>query len=101
MVPPLRRSAPSGCVRCLRCPPSCCTRPTAGTGSAMGIEGLTARRYGAAIGVAAAVALAALCLTPLVGPTRIDFGRALAREAPDYEVLVSLRIPRVLLAMLA
>jgi iron complex transport system permease protein len=67
----------------------------------MGIEGLTARRYWTAIALAAAVALAALCLTPLAGPTHLDLSRALAREAPDYEVLVALRIPRVLLGMLA
>jgi iron complex transport system permease protein len=67
----------------------------------MEIEGLTKRRYVRTIAVAAVVALAALFLTPLAGPTHVGFGRVLARETPDYEVFVSLRIPRVLLAMLA
>jgi iron complex transport system permease protein len=66
----------------------------------MGIEGLTARRYALAIGAAALVAATALVVTPLIGPTRVELARALAHESPDYEVLVSLRIPRVLLAML-
>jgi iron complex transport system permease protein len=67
----------------------------------MEIEGLTKRRYVRTIAVAAIVAMAALCLTPLAGPTNIGLGRVLAHETPDYEVFVSLRIPRVLLAMLA
>src|SRR5262249_9411159 len=33
--------------------------------------------------------------------TKIDLARALARQSPEYEVLVGLRLPRVLLAMLA
>jgi iron complex transport system permease protein len=54
-----------------------------------------------AVAAAAFVAVAALCLTPLVGPTRVDMARVFAHESPDYEVFVGLRIPRVLLAMLA
>jgi iron complex transport system permease protein len=49
---------------------------------------------------AALAAIAALCLTPLIGPTHVDLGRVLAHQTPDYEVFVGLRIPRVLLAML-
>ena len=67
----------------------------------MGIEGLTRRRYATAVALAAAAALAALFLTPLAGPTKVDFARAFARQSPDYDVLFSLRLPRVLLAMLA
>lgn len=67
----------------------------------METKGLTRRRYVTALVLSAVVALAALVLTPLVGPTQVDFARALARESPDYDVLVGLRIPRVLLAMLA
>jgi iron complex transport system permease protein len=66
----------------------------------MAIEGLTQRRYWRVVAVAAAVAAAALLLAPLVGPTRLDFARALSRQSPDFELLVTLRIPRVLLAML-
>src|SRR5689334_19611017 len=66
----------------------------------MRIDGLTRRRYWTSVAIAAAAAIAALCLTPLAGSTRLDLGRALAHQPPDYEVLVFLRIPRVLLAML-
>lgn len=67
----------------------------------MAIEGLKARRYWIAIALTATAAMAALCLTPLVGPTDVDLSRAIARQAPDYEVFVFLRLPRVLLAMIA
>jgi iron complex transport system permease protein len=36
-----------------------------------------------------------------VGPTQVSLWHAIARQAPDYEVLVGLRFPRVLLAMIA
>ena len=67
----------------------------------MAIEGLKPRRYWTALTLTGAAALGALCLTPLIGPTHVDLARVLARQAPDYEVLVSLRIPRVVLAMMA
>src|SRR4051794_40259667 len=101
MVRPRKRSGPTGCVRSLTFPPNCCAPPTAVTGSAMSIEGLAPRRYWLAVGLAASAALVTLCLAPLVGPTRIDVARAIAGQSPDHEVLVSLRVPRVLLAMLA
>ncbi len=59
------------------------------------------QRFWIAIGISAAVALIALTATPLIGSTRIDLARALAGRAPEFQVLMSLRIPRVLLAMLA
>jgi iron complex transport system permease protein len=65
------------------------------------IKGLDRRRYWLAVVLAVAAALTTLCVAPLVGPTRIDLGRAIAGQAPDREVLVALRIPRVLLAMMA
>ena len=67
----------------------------------MSTEGLTPRRYWLAVVLAATAAAATLCVAPLVGPTRIDVARAIAGQSPDHEVLVALRIPRVLLAMLA
>jgi iron complex transport system permease protein len=67
----------------------------------MRIEGLGKRRYWTAIGLSAALALAVLLLTPLVGSTKVDFGRVLAGQSPDYQVMVMLRVPRVLLAMIA
>jgi iron complex transport system permease protein len=66
----------------------------------MRIEGLDKRRYWTALGLSAAVALAVLVLAPLVGSTRVDMGRVLARQQPDYQVMMLLRVPRVLLAML-
>lgn len=49
----------------------------------------------------AACALFTLLLAPLVGSTPLDLGKALAGESPHHEVLFTLRLPRVLLAMLA
>jgi iron complex transport system permease protein len=54
----------------------------------------------------AAVLLAALALviivavvTPLIGSTSIDWGRALSGASPDSEILFYARLPRVLLAL--
>jgi iron complex transport system permease protein len=66
----------------------------------MAIEGLKPRRYWIAVTLTGAAALLALCLTPFVGPTHVDLGRAITRQSPDYEVLMYLRFPRVLLAMI-
>ena len=44
---------------------------------------------------------AMLAAMPLVGSSRIDFGRALAGLSPDREILVHARLSRVLLAALA
>jgi iron complex transport system permease protein len=58
-------------------------------------------RFWLPVAVSAAVAAAVLCITPLIGSTSIDFGRALAGESPYYEILFQTRLPRVLLALLA
>jgi iron complex transport system permease protein len=58
-------------------------------------------RFQTAVSLSAAAAVLVLLLAPLVGPTRIDLARVWARQSPDYLVFVSLRLPRVLLAMLA
>jgi iron complex transport system permease protein len=42
-----------------------------------------------------------LCVAPLIGSASISYGRALAGQSPDHEILFDTRIPRVLLAMLA
>jgi iron complex transport system permease protein len=67
----------------------------------MRIEGLDKSRYWKALSLSAAAALAVLLFSPLVGATKIDLSRVLASQAPDYQVFVMLRMPRVLLAMLA
>jgi len=59
------------------------------------------RRFWLAVGGTAALAAAALCLLPLVGSAHIDYGRALAGQSPDAEILFYARLPRVLLALMA
>ncbi len=58
-------------------------------------------RFWPAVIISAAVALAALCIMPLIGSTSVDIGRALAGESPHREILFETRLPRVLLALLA
>jgi iron complex transport system permease protein len=67
----------------------------------MAIERLDALRFWKTILLSAAILLVVLVLAPLVGSAKLDLGRALARQSPEYEVLVELRLSRVLLAMLA
>jgi len=67
----------------------------------MSIEGLDGRRFWTAVALSAAAAVLVLILSPLIGPTRIDMARVLAQQSPDYQVFMMLRVPRVLLAMLA
>jgi len=59
------------------------------------------RRFWLAISISAAVAAVVLCVAPLIGSASISYGRALAGQSPDHEILFDTRIPRVLLAMLA
>ncbi|HSJ96642.1 MAG TPA: iron chelate uptake ABC transporter family permease subunit, partial [Myxococcota bacterium] len=54
-----------------------------------------------AVAVYGAAALAAVVLSPLVGPTRIDLGRAFDStipfaENPDAQILFVARLPRTL-----
>lgn len=58
-----------------------------------------AARHSVAISVA--VFAAAAVLLPWVGAGSIDVGRVLRREAPDYEILLQLRVSRTLLALVA
>ena len=67
----------------------------------MASERLDRRRFWKALALGAAAALVVLLAAPLIGPAKVDFARALARQSPDYELMVELRLPRVLLAMLA
>jgi iron complex transport system permease protein len=55
-----------------------------------------ARRWVGASALAFALAAA---LLPLVGPSRLDFGKLVAREQPDWSILVRLRLPRTLLGL--
>jgi iron complex transport system permease protein len=47
------------------------------------------------------VAVATLCVAPLIGSASIDYARAFAGQSPDKEILFYTRLPRVLLALLA
>ena len=67
----------------------------------MAVKAGTARRFWLALAGTAALAAVALCVLPLVGPARIDYTRALAGQSPDAEILFYVRLPRVLLALLA
>jgi len=67
----------------------------------MASERLQPRRFRTALAISIVVAVVVLFLAPLAGPTHIDFAKVAAREGPDFDVMISLRLPRVLLAMLA
>ena len=51
--------------------------------------------------LAVAVVLVVVCavVLPLIGSAPVDFGRALAGESPDAEIIFYARLPRVLLAL--
>jgi len=59
------------------------------------------RRVWLAVAICAAVAVATLCVAPLIGSASIDYARAFAGQSPDKEILFYTRLPRVLLALLA
>lgn len=64
--------------------------------------GLTPRRLTAVLAGAGAVLLLALALGPLVGPTTVDFGRALGDPtSPDHDIVFGARLPRTLFAAVA
>jgi iron complex transport system permease protein len=67
----------------------------------MGSSAAKPRNFGKALTGSIAVFLTALLLSPLVGPTHLNFSNVIAGQAPDFQVMVALRIPRVLLGMLA
>jgi len=66
----------------------------------MVVEPVTARRVWLTGLISLAVMMAALAVLALIGSAHIDYGRALAGESPDNEILFGVRLPRVLLAML-
>lgn len=67
----------------------------------MGNDRIDSRRFWTALGLSAAVLAAVGLLMPLVGTAPIDLRRVLAGQSPDFELMVELRLPRVLLGMLA
>lgn len=66
---------------------------------------MTRKRYIATLGIFLIFLALTLALAPLVGPTRIDLGKALSRTLPfadniDANILFIARLPRALLAAL-
>jgi iron complex transport system permease protein len=59
------------------------------------------RRFWPSVITAAAIALAALFILPLIGSAHISYARAFAGQSPDAEILFYARLPRVLMALLA
>ena len=64
--------------------------------SVTGGETLNARRW---IGGAALAFAAAALALPFVGPSPLTFARLMAREEPDWSILVQLRLSRTLLGL--
>ncbi len=58
-------------------------------------------RFAVSIGGSLAILILTAIVTPLIGSSHIDYGRAFAGASPDYEILFYARLPRVLLALLA
>ncbi len=66
----------------------------------MAVEALTAKRVFVTSLISFSVMIAAIAILPLIGSAHIDYGRAIAGQSPDTEILFGVRLPRVLLAML-
>jgi iron complex transport system permease protein len=62
---------------------------------------MSPRRFWTGIAVSALVLLITVVAAPLIGSAKVDYGRAFAGLSPDHEILFVVRVPRVLLAMLA
>ncbi len=58
-------------------------------------------RFWTALAFSFCVLLVAVIAAPLIGSAHIDYSRAFAGVSPDREILFYVRIPRVLLALLA
>jgi iron complex transport system permease protein len=62
---------------------------------------MEAKRLWAFIAVCAAIALVSAVVLPLMGSAHISYQKAWAGEMPDYAILFEIRLPRVILSMLA
>lgn len=67
----------------------------------MVLKPVTRKRLWTALVISAAVLLAVAVMAPLVGSTIIDFRRVLSPGSPEHEIMFRVRLPRVLLALLA
>ncbi len=59
------------------------------------------RRFWTALAASAGLLAVVSIAAPLIGSTHIDYRRAWAGASPDHEILFYVRLPRVLLAMIA
>ncbi len=59
------------------------------------------KRFWTALAASLSVLITAVIAAPLIGSAHIDYGRAWAGFSPDHEILFYVRLPRVLLALLA
>jgi iron complex transport system permease protein len=60
-----------------------------------------ARRLWVLIAISSVIAIASALIFPLIGSAHISYQKAWAGEMPDYAILFDIRLPRVLLSMLA
>jgi iron complex transport system permease protein len=58
-------------------------------------------RFWTALALSGAVLLVTVLAAPLIGSAHIDYARAWAGLSPDHEILFDVRLPRVLLALIA
>jgi iron complex transport system permease protein len=58
-------------------------------------------RFWAALALSACVLAITASIAPLIGSAHVDYARAFAGVSPDKEILFLVRVPRVLLALLA
>ena len=58
-------------------------------------------RFWGALALSAAVLVIIAIVAPLIGSAHVDYGRAWAGISPDHEILFYVRLPRVLLALIA
>ena len=66
----------------------------------MVVKKVTVRRVWITALLSLCAMLVAIAILPLIGSAHIDYGRAIAGQSPDAEILFGVRLPRVLLAML-
>src|SRR2546423_1468530 len=73
-------------------------RPRVGVLPVTGSIEQHARRW---IALSAAAFVIAALLLPFVGPSPLDLSRVWARQAPDWSILIQLRLSRTLLGLFA
>ena len=59
------------------------------------------RRFWASIASCFALMLVAAAIAPHIGSSHVDYARAFAGQSPDHEIFFYVRLPRVLLALVA